>query len=218
MEKHRDKASLTPREVISKCGSTAYSEPPTESHNAVITTVAAEIFKECHLNKKSYIVEIGAGHGQFLQKLHNLCKFRFKSVTVNILEEDSYECSSKGFINVKKDMHDFTEFGSNWLHDADLVVMRHILEHSPFPFFILSNIYAILKKGSYVYVEVPAPDSWAEHEFNQNHYSVMGAKMWRSLFLKAGFTIKRDWNIQVGVPQPSGDTLTDTYFGFILEI
>lgn len=218
MGKDRNFYPFSPRSVIHDCSSTAYSEPPTDTHKAVICTVCSELVKECGLTDESRVLEIGAGHGQFLASLRGLLLSTKKGIAVNVIHEDYLECLSNGFISVKSEMHDLIESKYTWFYDADLVVMRHILEHSPFPFFILRNLCGILKEGSYIYVEVPAPDSWANHESNPNHYSVMGANMWRSLFLKAGLTIKRDWNIQVPIPQPSGDILTDTYFGFILEV
>ena len=78
-----------------------------------------------------------------------------------------------------------------WIKDAtvDLIWCRHCLEHSVYPLFTLYEFHRLLRNGGQVYVEVPAPDCDRKHEFNPNHYSVMGAQMWGALFQKAGFTI-----------------------------
>jgi len=64
----------------------------------------------------------------------------------------------------------------------------------------------------YLYVEMPAPDTCCNHENNPNHYSVMGDRMWRSLFDKAGFTIR-----QCGVIGIELEIGHDQYFWYILE-
>lgn len=203
-------------EVIDECSSTAYPEDPSGTHNNVISAVVPVLEKQCGLTKDSAVIEFGAGKGQFLKALQDKIGLSSENITaINFVLEDACACNEKGYLSLAYDMH----YAMPWDHsEVELVVLRHILEHSPFPLLILRRIYANINKGAFVYVEVPSPDSWANHEFNANHYSVMGAKMWASLFVKAGFSIKTNFDIDVPIPQPDGSILTDRYFGFILEV
>ena len=48
----------------------------------------------------------------------------------------------------------------------------------------------VIKMGKYAYIEVPAPNmDDRNHEANENHYSVLGDRMWVNLFLRTGFQI-----------------------------
>lgn len=207
---------FTADDLIFDSTKTAYSEEESATHSMVIKAVAPILIKECSISQNSLVCEIGAGPGILLSelKLNSGCL----TYAYNLLPEDIKECSKRVDYSWTGEMHEVV--GSGYItEDYDLVVLRHILEHSPFPLLVLRNLCYTMKGGSYVYIEVPAPDTWANHESNPNHYSVMGANMWKSLFNKALFSrIVRDWTIQVPIPQPTGETLTDIYYGFILEV
>lgn len=51
----------------------------------------------------------------------------------------------------------------------DAAWCRHVLEHSPFPYFTLSEMHRILRDDGPIYLEVPAPDTACHHERNPNH-------------------------------------------------
>lgn len=93
----------------------------------------------------------------------------------------------------------------------DLVWCRHTLEHSITPFGDLLAFFDVLTDDGGLYVEVPSPDTDCGHEFNPNHYSVMGDKMWKSLFDKAGFSV-----FDSGVIEFALEIGKDQYFWYIL--
>lgn len=91
---------------------------------------------------------------------------------------------------------------------------RHSLEHVINPFETLLAFKRLLDigGGGYVYIEVPAPDTACEHENNPNHYSVLGDKMWKSLFEKAGLPLYCFGHLDLGtIAGP------DKYFWYILK-
>jgi hypothetical protein len=67
-----------------------------------------------------------------------------------------------------------------------------------------------------VYVEVPAPDCDRKHEFNPNHYSILGAQMWGALFQKAGFTITQanEQNLELF---DNGQKATEKNYMFVIQ-
>ena len=62
----------------------------------------------------------------------------------------------------------------------------------------------ILKQGSKIYIEVPAPDSDRKHEFNLNHYSILGANQLAALLQRTGFNIDQFNNLEfdLNIPNP----------------
>jgi len=46
-----------------------------------------------------------------------------------------------------------------------------------------------------MFIEVPAPGNERVHmhEFNPNHYSILGDRMWQGLFKKSGFELFQNW-------------------------
>jgi hypothetical protein len=47
----------------------------------------------------------------------------------------------------------------------------------------------VLKQDSKLYIEVPAPDCDRRHEWNLNHYSILGANQLAALLNRTGFDI-----------------------------
>ena len=68
------------------------------------------------------------------------------------------------------------------------------------------------KPNGFAYVEVPAPDTSAHHERNPNHYSVLPASSWFSLFSRAGFVVSRSTAINFNVPCGP-----DTYWSYLMH-
>jgi len=62
----------------------------------------------------------------------------------------------------------------------------------------------VLKQGSKIYIEVPAPGCDRKHEFNLNHYSIMGADQLAALLIRTGFKIDQFNNMEfdLNVPDP----------------
>ena len=57
----------------------------------------------------------------------------------------------------------------------------------------------VLKQGSKIYIEVPAPDCERQHEWNLNHYSVLGHNQLAALITRTGFNIDKFENFEFDV-------------------
>ena len=61
----------------------------------------------------------------------------------------------------------------------------------------------ILKQGSYIYIETPAPDCDRQFESNPNHYSILGNKQLSALIQRTGFKIVKMEAMDFKVTLPS---------------
>lgn len=78
------------------------------------------------------------------------------------------------------DMHEFNI-------PCEAVVIRHVLEHSPFPLLVLDKIYKSLHEGGYLVVIVPKPiRDWVVFE---PHFTVLTYEGWIKLFKFCGYTL-----------------------------
>lgn len=181
-----------------------YPETPTQTHREVTEEVIDALVAQGLLRKGMNVLDVGCGQGVALRLFAGHGAF-----PVGLgLGPDVQVCRDKGFLVVERDQS-FLAFGSQVF---DLIFARHVLEHSIFPFFTLTEFHRALKPGGGLYVEVPAPDSICDHEANPNHYSVMGGKMWQALFKRAGFTLVNACHLDVEVPAGP-----DRYLGFLLK-
>lgn len=70
----------------------------------------------------------------------------------------------------------------------DGVFCRHVLEHSPFPLYMLISIHEWLKEGGQAIIVVPKAES--DFVFNHpSHVSVLPKEQWLRLFGFAGFDV-----------------------------
>ena len=87
---------------------------------------------------------------------------------------------------------------------------------SPYPIFSLMEYNRILKQGSKIYIEVPAPGCARQHEQNLNHYSIFGHEQLSALLTRCGFTIDKFDNLEfdLEIPQSDGTTapVTEHYY------
>ncbi|MEO8114390.1 MAG: methyltransferase domain-containing protein, partial [Phenylobacterium sp.] len=122
------------------------------------------------------------------------------------LGDDVEVCRAKG-LDAREMDFSFLDFDDGRF---DLVWCRHVLEHSVFPYFTLSEMHRVLKPGGLLYLEAPAPDTACRHQTNPNHYSVLGKSMWLELVRRAGF-------IDIGVTDVTLTTQAgpDLYWSFI---
>lgn len=167
---------------LSKIYSTVYAEPETPQFHVPLIQKSVEHFLPLmELDKKARILDIGCGQGTFIREMDDRGYKQVVGLTMS--KDDVDACIEKGYTAVYGDMSDLAYQNDTW----DLVWCRHALEHSPFPLITLLEFNRVMKDGAYLYVEVPAPDTERQHEFNPNHYSVFGEVMWASLFGRAGF-------------------------------
>lgn len=100
----------------------------------------------------------------------------------------------------------------HWLqhpdNSFDMVFASHALEHSPMPFFALTEWKRVTKK--YILIVVPRlthDDEWNDYLCNyKGHFSCFTKEGWRNLFSVAGLKIVKeidaDWWVHMGVPKP----------------
>ena len=191
---------------------TVYSEPEEGNfHSQLIPQMVNHYVPLMNLDKNARILDIGCGQGLFMQEMEKLGYDDCTGITLS--KDDADACRQKMF-----DVHqcDFSDLGFMSNDTVDMIWCRHALEHSPYPLFTLYEFNRVLKKGGKVYVEVPAPDCQRGHEFNDNHYSVMGLNMWVALFnrtwLQPELVDKFDFKLQV-----DGKDIPENYLIFILE-
>ena len=189
---------------------TIYSEEDEGNfHNVLIPEMVKRYFPN-ELPKEAMIVDIGCGPGVFAENMRG--KGYENVVGVTMSGEDYRACLAKGLPTLHCDMTDIPLPD----HLTGMVWCRHALEHSPYPLLTLFEFNRLLANGGALYVEVPAPDGQRNHEANPNHYSVLGVRMWASLFKRAGFEILRSDTTNVNLTFPQGPVV-ESYLCFLLR-
>ncbi len=104
------------------------------------------------LPENSRVLDVGCGQGVALELFK---KERFSAVGITINSEDVSVCRQKGYEVYEMDQS-FLEFNNE---EFDFIWCRHCLQHSIFPYFTLTELFRVLKRKGYLYIEVPAPDT-----------------------------------------------------------
>ena len=119
-------------------------------------------------------------------------------------------CEDKGHTIKRYDLSFIPQKDGYHDESVDFLFLRHALEHSPYPIFSLMEYNRILKQGGRIYIEVPAPDCDRMHEFNLNHYSILGQNQLAALLTRTGFNIEKFNNLEfdLNVPDNNGETKT----------
>lgn len=156
-----------------------YAEPPTTLHADISKRMLEYVTKNYNLRPGARVLDVGCGQGGTLE----LLRAAGMDATGIALGEDVAVCRQRGLDVLEMDLS-FLDFPDA---SFDLVWCRHALEHTIFPYFVLSELARITKPGGLLYVEVPSPGSICDHEANPNHYSVLGKRMWHVLMHRVGF-------------------------------
>ena len=175
---------------------TVYSEFPGGYHDDIIPELVQRFLPEFKLDTQSKILDIGCGPGVFIKSAKDMGHTNVTGVTLST--EDVEACVRQGFDAINASMTDLPIDNSS----VDFIWCRHALEHSPYPLFTLFEFQRVLKPGGQMFIEVPAPDNERTymHEFNPNHYSILGNRMWQGLFNKAGFELFSYWIYDINLP------------------
>lgn len=189
---------------IDKTEAETYPETPSPQHLDITSRVLETLLPQLHIEKNARILDIGCGQGPALDIFRAKGYESVVGITLN--PEDVRICTQKGHTVLKMDQS-FLEFKDG---SFDFLWARHVIEHSIFPYFTLSEFKRVLAPGGLLYLEVPAPETSVHHENNPNHYSVLGLNTWTSLLTRSGFSPSGVLKHMLTAPQGS-----DEYWGFI---
>ena len=191
------------------------SEGPSQFHDQLTKQVVETYVDPLELPKDAHILDLGCGPGYFLDNM----KVRgYTNITgVTLSPEDIDICEQKGHTIKQYDLSFLPQKDGYYDESVDFIFLRHALEHSPYPIFSLMEYNRILKQGAKIYIEVPAPDCERPHEFNPNHYSILGATQLGALLVRAGFNIDRfnDISFDLQIPATEDEeekTFKEKYF------
>lgn len=191
---------------LDKALSTVYTEQPSELHTAITKGMIEGLAKEIDRSKIRTILDVGCGMGVAWPFFDE----QFDKPEIHVITPDETERSNaikegkKVLARVVKEMPVTRGY--------DLIWARHSLEHTVTPFSDLVDLCSFLNKDGCFYVEVPAPGTVCNHEFNPNHYSVFGSRMWASLFDKAGFVLVDTGELKINL-----EIGEDTYYWFLIK-
>ena len=178
-----------------------YDEGDSQFHKDLTTQVVKEYIDPLNLPKDAKILDLGCGPGYFLDEMKS--REYTNVVGVTLSPGDIALCESKGHVIKKYDLTFLPQKDGYYDESVDFIFLRHALEHSPYPMFSLMEYNRILKQHSKIYIEVPQPNCDRKHEFNLNHYSILGEQQLAALLQRAGFDINIfnnfEFDLQVGV-------------------
>ena len=180
-----------------------YDEGDSQFHKELTTQVVQKYIDPLNLPKDAKILDLGCGPGYFLDEMKQR---EYTDVTgITLSPGDVKICKDKGHKIKKYDLSFLPQTDGYYDESADFIFLRHALEHSPYPIFSLIEYNRVLKQGSKIYVEVPAPDCERQHEFNANHYSILGSMQLGALLIRAGFNIDVFNNLEFDLQVPDNE-------------
>ena len=177
-----------------------YDEGDSEMHKGLTEQVVQMYIDPLNLPKDAKILDLGCGPGYFLDEMK---KREYTDVVgVTLSPGDIKACEDKGHTIKKYDLSFLPQADGYYDESVDFIFLRQALEHSPYPIFSLMEYNRLLKQGSKIYIEVPAPDCERKHEINPNHYSVLGPQMLAALLQRTGFDIDtfNDYQFDISIP------------------
>ena len=164
-----------------------YEEGDSQMHKDLTKNMVEKYIDPLVLKKDAKILDLGCGPGYFLDLMKEREYTDLTGVTVS--PGDIKICENKGHKIAKYDFSFLPQKEGYYDESVDFIFLRQALEHSPYPIFTLMEYNRVLKQGSKIYIEVPAPDCARQHETNLNHYSIFGEKQLAALLLRTGFSI-----------------------------
>jgi len=180
-----------------------HDEGDSQLHRVMTEQAVKTYVDPLNLPKESVILDLGCGPGYFLDEMKSRGYTNLTGVTLS--PGDIKTCEDKGHVIKKYDLSFLSQKEGYYDESVDFIFLRHALEHSPYPIFSLMEYNRVLKQGSKIYIEVPAPDCERQHEFNPNHYSILGSAQLAALLTRCGFNIDRfnDLVFDITLPDPN---------------
>jgi SAM-dependent methyltransferase len=174
-----------------------YDEGNSPMHESLTKEIAEKYVAPLNLAKDAKILDLGCGPGYFLDWLKSKEFTNYVGVTLS--PGDIQLCEEKGHTIKKYDLSFIPQSDGYFDESVDFIFLRHALEHSPYPIFSLMEYNRLLKQGGKLYIEVPAPDCERRHEWNLNHYSILGANQLVALLTRCGFDIDEFNNLEFDI-------------------
>jgi SAM-dependent methyltransferase len=177
-----------------------YDEGDSDLHKDITAQVVRDFIDPLNIPKNAKILDLGSGPGYFLDAM----KARgYTDLTgIGLSPFDNKICRDKGHTIKEYDLSFLPQKDGYYDESVDFIFLRHALEHSPYPIFSLMEYNRVLKQGSKIYIEVPAPDCARQHEYNPNHYSILGHNQLAALLIRTGFNIDLFQDIKFDITSP----------------
>jgi SAM-dependent methyltransferase len=180
-----------------------YDEGESVMHEEITNQMVSTYIDPLNLPKDAKILDLGCGPGYFLDLMKQRGHTNLVGVTLS--PNDIKLCESKGHTIKAYDLSFLPQRDGYHDESVDFIFLRHALEHSPFPIFSLMEYNRILKQHSKLYIEVPAPNCDRKHEYNLNHYSILGEHQIAALLERTGFGILKFDTLEFDVETPNPD-------------
>jgi ubiquinone/menaquinone biosynthesis C-methylase UbiE len=174
-----------------------YEEGENTFHKDLTTQMVQKYIDPLNLKKDAKILDLGCGAGYFLEMMKDRGYTDLTGVTLS--PGDLKLCQDKGLTVKQYDMSFLPQQDGYYDESVDFIFLRHALEHSPYPIFTLMEYNRVLKQFGKLYIEVPAPDCERKHEYNSNHYSILGQTQLVALLTRTGFNIDLFENVEFDV-------------------
>lgn len=191
---------------VARIESDTYPESPSPVHTEITAKVLDTLLPRYGIRLDAHILDVGCGQGPALEIFRS--KGYCNAVGIALNDDDVRICREKGYV-VSKMEQSFLAFRDGAFN---FVWARHVIEHSIFPYFTLTEFARVTAPGGYLYLEVPAPETSCHHERNPNHYSVLTKSAWASLLDRSGFRVLDEVTFQFVTGMGP-----DEYWGFICQ-
>lgn len=183
-----------------------YPEAPSNIHSDITAKMLETLLPQYGIKTDAHILDIGCGQGPALDIFH--AKGYHQAIGITLNDEDVRICREKGYTVSKMDQ----SFLSSPDGTFNFIWARHVIEHSIFPYFTLTEFARVTASGGYLYLEVPAPETSCHHERNPNHYSVLTKSAWLSLLGRSGFQVLDEAGFRFTTGMGP-----DEYWGFVCQ-
>jgi cyclopropane fatty-acyl-phospholipid synthase-like methyltransferase len=174
-----------------------YDEGASPMHESLTKEIITKYIDPLNLAKDAKILDLGCGPGYFLDGMKE--RGYTDTIGVTLSPGDIKICEDKGHTIKKYDLSFLPQRDGYFDESVDFIFLRHALEHSPYPIFSIVEYNRILKQGAKMYIEVPAPDCERKHEYNLNHYSILGSNQLVALLTRCGFNIDEFNNLEFDI-------------------
>ena len=174
-----------------------YDEGNSPMHESLTKEVVQKYIDPLNLPNDYKILDMGCGPGYFLDEMNQR---EYTDVTgITLSPGDIKTCEEKGHKIAQYDLSFIPQKDGYYDESVDFIFCRHALEHSPYPIFTLMEYNRILKQNGKMYIEVPQPGCERLHEYNLNHYSILGENQLVALLTRCGFNIEVFNNLEFDI-------------------